>query len=115
MSKTIVTVLIVIFMGLIYWIGTEVGGYQSDTAYGTSSLTPAISSDPSVSPAVSEDPSYSPAPSEDTTDTTEDTDNEVTQSYYYCWDSGAPEPHHYGHPVSGDHLCTNAELREYGY
>jgi hypothetical protein len=36
--------------------------------------------------------------------------NYVTQSYWYCWDSGPPSPHHLGHSVSGDHLCTNAEL-----
>ena len=34
----------------------------------------------------------------------------VTQSYWYCWDTGNPSPHHLGHPVYGDHLCTNQEL-----
>lgn len=34
----------------------------------------------------------------------------VTQSYWYCWNVGNPSPHHLGHPVYGDHLCTNQEL-----
>lgn len=34
----------------------------------------------------------------------------VSQSYWYCWDSGTPRPHHLGHHVAGDHLCTDAEL-----
>lgn len=32
------------------------------------------------------------------------------QGYWYCWDSGSPDPHHLGHPVTGDHLCTTQEL-----
>ena len=38
-------------------------------------------------------------------------DNRVTQYYWYCWDNGDPQPHHFGHYVYGDHLCTNGELR----
>lgn len=34
--------------------------------------------------------------------------------YWYCWDTGDPDPHHEGHPVEGDHLCSKAELREAG-
>ncbi len=34
----------------------------------------------------------------------------ATQTYWYCWNSGAPEPHHLGHHVSGDHYCTDHEL-----
>jgi hypothetical protein len=34
--------------------------------------------------------------------------------YYYCWDSGSPRPHHLGHQVSGDHLCTKQELTASG-
>ena len=30
--------------------------------------------------------------------------------YWYCWNSGNPAPHHVGHPVYGDHLCTYQEL-----
>jgi hypothetical protein len=37
-------------------------------------------------------------------------DNRVTQHYWYCWDSGAPKPHHLGYPTTGDHYCTNYEL-----
>ena len=33
-----------------------------------------------------------------------------SQSYWYCWDIGDPAPHHLGHPVSGDHLCSDSEL-----
>ena len=33
-------------------------------------------------------------------------------TYWYCWDTGAAEPHHLGHPVSGDHLCTQSELKQ---
>jgi hypothetical protein len=32
------------------------------------------------------------------------------QSYWYCWDTGDPQPHHLGHHVSGDHYCSQAEL-----
>jgi ssDNA-binding Zn-finger/Zn-ribbon topoisomerase 1 len=35
-------------------------------------------------------------------------------SYWYCWNSGALSPHHPNHPVSGDHLCSDAELRASG-
>jgi hypothetical protein len=38
----------------------------------------------------------------------------VTQTYWYCWDTGPPEPHHLGHYVSGDHYCTDRELRDSG-
>lgn len=38
----------------------------------------------------------------------------VSQSYYYCWNTGAPAPHHLGHPVSGDHLCNDSELHNAG-
>lgn len=34
-----------------------------------------------------------------------------SQTYWYCWDYGDPDPHHIGHPVEGDHLCTPDELR----
>lgn len=33
-----------------------------------------------------------------------------TNTYWYCWDTGDPSPHHIGHPVSGDHLCSDSEL-----
>lgn len=41
-------------------------------------------------------------------------DNTVSQSYYYCWDTGAPAPHHLGYRASGDHYCTNGELHDSG-
>jgi hypothetical protein len=37
-----------------------------------------------------------------------------TAHYWYCWDSGSPEPHHLGHASTGDHACTDAELRAAG-
>jgi hypothetical protein len=30
--------------------------------------------------------------------------------YWYCWDTGSPAPHHAGHPIVGDHLCSDSEL-----
>ena len=33
-------------------------------------------------------------------------------AYWYCWDAGAPRPHHIGSPVHGDHVCTEDELRQ---
>lgn len=33
-----------------------------------------------------------------------------TNTYWYCWDSGNPSPHHLGHHVYGDHLCSESEL-----
>ena len=35
--------------------------------------------------------------------------------YWYCWDVGAAEPHHYGRPVEGDHLCSDDELEGTGF
>jgi hypothetical protein len=40
------------------------------------------------------------------------TANHVSQSYWYCWNTGAPSPHHLGYHVNGDHLCTDAELHQ---
>src|SRR5579859_1559564 len=39
------------------------------------------------------------------------TPNSQTQSYLYCWDTGDPRPHHFGHRVAGDHLCSDEELK----
>jgi hypothetical protein len=36
-------------------------------------------------------------------------------SYWYCWDKGAKAPHHLGHYVEGDHVCSNAELKGTGF
>lgn len=38
-----------------------------------------------------------------------------SQTYWYCWDTGESNPHHIGHPVSGDHYCTNQELNDAGF
>ncbi len=36
-------------------------------------------------------------------------------SYWYCWDNPAEGgPHHLGHPVSGDHICSDEELKNQG-
>ncbi|HEY2718594.1 MAG TPA: hypothetical protein VGI52_03110 [Solirubrobacteraceae bacterium] len=36
-------------------------------------------------------------------------------SYWYCWDNPAEGgPHHLGHPVSGDHICSDEELTNQG-
>ncbi|HEY5267943.1 MAG TPA: CAP domain-containing protein [Candidatus Saccharimonadales bacterium] len=39
----------------------------------------------------------------------------ATQTYWYCWDTGNPSPHHLGYRVSGDHYCTNQELHDAGF
>lgn len=31
--------------------------------------------------------------------------------YWYCWDRGAPRPHHVGYRVSGDHVCTEQDIQ----
>ena len=36
------------------------------------------------------------------------------QFYWYCWNDGHAGPHHLGHRVIGDHLCTVGELKRYG-
>jgi hypothetical protein len=36
-------------------------------------------------------------------------------SYWYCWDSGAKAPHHLGHYVEGDHVCSDGELKGTGF
>jgi hypothetical protein len=33
-----------------------------------------------------------------------------TNTYWYCWDSGAKAPHHLGHYTAGDHVCSDGEL-----
>lgn len=38
-----------------------------------------------------------------------------TNTYWYCWDGGAKEPHHLGHYVSGDHVCSDDELNGTGF
>jgi D-serine deaminase-like pyridoxal phosphate-dependent protein len=38
-----------------------------------------------------------------------------TNTYWYCWDSGAKGPHHFGHYVSGDHVCSDDELKGTGF
>ena len=36
-------------------------------------------------------------------------------SYWFCWDNPAEGgPHHLGHPVSGDHPCSEEELKNQG-
>jgi hypothetical protein len=35
-------------------------------------------------------------------------------TYWYCWEQGAKEPHHLGHYVAGDHVCSNDELNGTG-
>jgi hypothetical protein len=38
-----------------------------------------------------------------------------SNSYWYCWDNPAEGgPHHLGHPVSGDHICSDEELKNEG-
>lgn len=34
---------------------------------------------------------------------------------WYCWNTGLLAPHHIGHRVLGDHLCTWGELRADGF
>lgn len=45
---------------------------------------------------------------------TPEKDTDVTQSYWYCWDTGDPSPHHLGHYVDNDHYCSVGELRAAG-
>ena len=45
----------------------------------------------------------------------EDAYNNVSQTYWYCWDTGKPEPHHLGYYVNGDHYCTDGELADSGF
>jgi hypothetical protein len=38
-----------------------------------------------------------------------------SNSYWYCWNNPAGGgPHHLGHPVSGDHICSDEELKNEG-
>ena len=37
-----------------------------------------------------------------------------TAHYWFCWDLGSPAPHHLGHDSSGDHACSDSELRAAG-
>jgi hypothetical protein len=36
-------------------------------------------------------------------------------SYWYCWDQGDKAPHHLGHYVDGDHVCSDDELKGTGF
>jgi hypothetical protein len=38
-----------------------------------------------------------------------------TNTYWYCWDEGAKKPHHLGHYVEGDHVCSDDELKGTGF
>jgi hypothetical protein len=34
-------------------------------------------------------------------------------NYWYCWDNPSDGgPHHLGHPVAGDHICSDDELHK---
>lgn len=41
--------------------------------------------------------------------------NDAIQGDWYCWDNPPVLPHHLGHHVAGDHLCTWGELRDSGF
>lgn len=32
-------------------------------------------------------------------------------AYWFCWNTGAPRPHHLGHRSTSDHVCSEDELR----
>jgi hypothetical protein len=36
-------------------------------------------------------------------------------TYWYCWDEGAKDPHHLGHYVEGDHVCSDEEPKGTGF
>jgi hypothetical protein len=38
-----------------------------------------------------------------------------SNTYWYCWDDGAKAPHHLGHYVEGDHVCSDGELKGTGF
>jgi hypothetical protein len=38
-----------------------------------------------------------------------------TNTYWYCWDDGAKDPHHLGHYTEGDHVCSDDELKGTGF
>jgi len=38
-----------------------------------------------------------------------------SNSYWYCWDHGDKAPHHLGHYVEGDHVCSDSELTGTGF
>jgi hypothetical protein len=38
-----------------------------------------------------------------------------SNTYWYCWDSGPKSPHHLGYPTTGDHVCSDDELRGTGF
>ena len=58
------------------------------------------------------DPSYNASPTDSVPSSTY---SNGTSYYWYCWDSGDPDPHHLGHHVSGDHHCTYKELHDAGF
>lgn len=42
-------------------------------------------------------------------------DSTSFNTYWYCWDNPAEGgPHHLGHPVLGDHICSDEELKSQG-
>ena len=46
--------------------------------------------------------------------TTQSPSPTFSQSYLYCWNSGALSPHHLGHYVPNDHICSDQELHAAG-
>jgi hypothetical protein len=86
---------LVIAVGAFY-----IGGHHSgQTATPASSYSQTVPSPATPTQPVTPPTTPTPAP---------------VNTYYYCWDSGNPSPHHLGYHVSGDHICSNQELHDVG-
>lgn len=59
-------------------------------------------------------PDSGPDPTSSLIDDPNQPDDEV-EGYWYCWNTGPLNPHHLGHRIPTDHLCTWGELRSSGF
>lgn len=71
------------------------------------------SSAPAATPTVA-DATDTPGPLPSITNNPAAPDDEV-EGYWYCWNTGTLGPHHLGHRIPTDHLCTWGELRSSGF
>jgi hypothetical protein len=103
-----VALTLVVGIGLIEHGGGEGIGAAAPTTTSTfdPTLIPQTPAVPAPTPTVATAPVFT-AP--------QSSGSQVTQSYWYCWDTGPPAPHHLGHPVNGDHFCTSGELSATGF
>ncbi|MFJ4517468.1 hypothetical protein [Streptomyces sp. NPDC088816] len=96
-------------VGIVGTLGIIVGLACAVLVIGTPILS-AVGNPFRHGPSMHSQPTPTPTPTIHVIDNPELPDDAI-HGYWYCWNTGALAPHHLGHRVSGDHLCTRGELR----